>query len=188
MKRILVGAAAGLTALTISTAAPLAAQKATPARPAAAAAAAKVAYIDSRQIREGMPAYAQADSTFQRELATIRNDVQALTRSYDSARTAFDQSSVVLSGAQRDARQKELTDLRTRSEQRAAQLQEQAARRYQELLGPLHQRIEQAIEAERAAGGFALVFDVGSEGSSIVAADKTLDLTQKVIQRLGGTK
>lgn len=184
-KRVLAGAVVGFLALTLSTAAPLAAQQRTTP---AAASGAKVAYIDSRQIIRAVPGYAQADSTFQRELEGLRAEVQQLTRSYDSARTAFDQSAVVLSASQREARQRELVTLRERSEQRAAQLQEQAARRQRELFEPLHQRIEAAIEAERAAGGYALVFDAGAEGSAIVAADKALDLTQKVVQRLQATK
>ena len=36
----------------------------------------------------------------------------------------------------------------------------------------------------RAAGGYAMIFDAGAQGTSIVAADKSLDLSDRVIAQL----
>ena len=43
---------------------------------------------------------------------------------------------------------------------------------------------ERLVEGVRAAGGYAMIFDVGVQNSGIVAADRSLDLTQKVIDQL----
>ena len=40
------------------------------------------------------------------------------------------------------------------------------------------------IEAVRAEGNYAIIFDVSATGGSIVAADQSLDLTDKVIEKL----
>ena len=40
------------------------------------------------------------------------------------------------------------------------------------------------IEGVRASGNYAMIFDVSAPNSGIVTADKSLDLTQKVIQQL----
>ena len=40
------------------------------------------------------------------------------------------------------------------------------------------------IEGVRAAGNYAVIFDVSAPNSGIVTADKSLDLTQRVIQQL----
>ena len=40
------------------------------------------------------------------------------------------------------------------------------------------------IEGVRAAGNYAMIFDVSAQNSGIVAADRSLDLTQKVIDQL----
>jgi hypothetical protein len=40
------------------------------------------------------------------------------------------------------------------------------------------------IEGLRAEGNYAIVFDVSSQTSTVVAADKSLDLTQRAIERL----
>ena len=40
------------------------------------------------------------------------------------------------------------------------------------------------IEGMRASGNYAIIFDVSAPNNGIVTADKSLDLTQKVIQQL----
>ena len=40
------------------------------------------------------------------------------------------------------------------------------------------------IEGVRAAGNYAIIFDVSAPNNGIVTADKSLDLTQRVIQQL----
>jgi outer membrane protein len=179
MTRSLGGALTGLLVLTLA-AAPLAAQQG--AR--AAAAPTKIGYVDTRLVLREVPGAAQADSTLRRESEGARAEVNKLQVSYDSAQSAFDQSSVVMSPTQRDAKRKELEDLRQRSEQRAQELQQRIAQRQNELLDPIQQRVMTAVEAVRREGGFALVFDVASPGSAIVAADKSLDLTSRVIARV----
>lgn len=186
MTRSFGGALAGLLALTIAAASPLSAQQGAKqgAPRASAAAPVKFGYVDTRLVLHELPEAARADSTWRKEAEGARTELSKLQASYDSAQTAFDQSSVGLSPTQRDARRKELDDLRQRSEQRAQQLQQQIAQRQNELLDPVQQRVMTAIEAVRREGGFALIFDVASPSSSIVAADKSLDLTSRVIARL----
>ena len=67
-------------------------------------------------------------------------------------------------------------------EKKAEELQNQAARRQQEVMEPIMQRVEEIISQVRQAEGYAIVFDVASE--AIVSADPSLDLTTKVIERL----
>ena len=43
------------------------------------------------------------------------------------------------------------------------------------------------IESVRAEGNYAIIFDVSTQGGNIVTADKSLDLTDKVIEQLKAT-
>src|SRR5690606_40946945 len=67
-------------------------------------------------------------------------------------------------------------------QQRAAQVQQNAAQKQNELLAPVMQRIEEAISAVRQEGGFAMLFDAATD--AIVSADTTLDMTDRVLARL----
>jgi hypothetical protein len=45
-------------------------------------------------------------------------------------------------------------------------------------------QIRGIIEQMRADGGYAMIFDAGSQSGVVVAVDTTLDLTDKVIAKL----
>jgi len=153
----------------------------------AAQAGSRIAFVDSRLVLQQTPGYAAADSQFTRELGSWRAEVQRLQASLDSAARDFEQSSVVLSPSARDAKRQDLIQQQQTLEQRATDLETRAAARQRELLDPIEQRVNTAIEQVRASGSYAIIFDVGSPGSGIVAADRSLDLTQVVIDELTKT-
>jgi outer membrane protein len=151
---------------------------------ASAQGAQKIGYINARAVLLATPGYAQAESTYNRELAGFRTEVDKLQLSLDSAAADFEQKSVMLSATAKTAKRRDLEAQRTRLEQRATELREKAAQREQELLAPLHGKVNEAIEGVRAEGGFAVIFDVSANEGLIVAVDKSLEVTQKVIDKI----
>ncbi|MDX2121096.1 MAG: OmpH family outer membrane protein [Gemmatimonadota bacterium] len=150
----------------------------------AALSAQKVGYINARAILLATPGYAQAESTYNRELAGFRGEVDRLQNSLDSAAADFEQKSVMLSATAKTAKRRELEQQRDRLEARATELRDKATQRESELLSPIHGRVNDAIEAIRAEGSYAIIFDVSANEGLIVAVDKSLELTQKVIDKL----
>jgi outer membrane protein len=144
----------------------------------------KVAYVNTQAILKSTPGYAQAESTFSKELETYRGEVQKLQASLDSTASDFEQQSVMLSPTQRAAKRKDLQGQQQNLEKRTQELQQKAATRERELLDPIQSKVNSVIEGMRASGNYAMIFDVSAPNSGIVTADKSLDLTQKVIQQL----
>jgi len=179
----------GVLALALLGVSPAAAQKpaAKPAQSAAAPAGAKVAFVNAQKILQSTPGWSAAEQTFQKESEGYRTELQRLQATLDSAASDFEQQSVVLSPSQRQAKRQELETKRTQLEQRASELQKKAGDRQRELLEPLQGKVNTVIEGVRAEGGYAMVFDVSAPGSGIVAADRSLDITDKVIERLKGS-
>ncbi len=159
---------------------PAAAQ--TPAPPSQPAL--RIAFINSREILQKTPGYTAAESTFNRELQGFRDEVQKLQQQLDSAVQAFDQQSIALSPAAKQARQRELQNLQQQLEQRTNALQDRARQREQELLQPIQARVTAVIQGLRAEGNYAVIFDADAPGSAIIAADPALNITTKVLQRL----
>ena len=175
MKLSVVGTWAALLALVCVTA-PAAAQQ--------SGGVGKLAYVNTQAILKSTPGYAQAESTFTKELQTYRGEVQKLQASLDSAASDFEQQSVMLSPTQRAAKRKDLEGQQQKLEQRTQELQQRAASRERELLDPIQTKVNSVIEGIRASGNYAMIFDVSAPNSGIVTADKSLDLTDKVIQQL----
>ena len=155
-----------------------------PGNASAQGSAQKIGYINARAVLLATPGYAPAESTYNRELAGFRTEVEHLQSTLDSAAADFEQKSVMLSATAKTARRKDLDAQRDRLEQRANELRDKAAQREQELLSPLHSMVNDAIESVRAEGGFALLFDVSANDGLIVAADKSLDVSEKVIAKI----
>ncbi|HUK22675.1 MAG TPA: OmpH family outer membrane protein [Gemmatimonadales bacterium] len=163
------------------------AQQAAPVQAAAAPVegpSLRIAFINSRQILTQTPGYASAESTFNRELQGYRDEVQKLQKQLDSSVQAFDQQSIALSPAAKQQRQKDLQNMQQRLEQRSGELQQKAQQREQELLQPIQQRINAVIQGIRAEGNYSMIFDADTPGSNIVAADQSLDITSRVLERL----
>ncbi len=144
----------------------------------------KLGYVNTQQILRQTPGYAAAESTFTKELETYRVEVQKLQATLDSAASDFEQQSVMLSPTQRQAKRKELEAQQDKLQQRTQELQQKAATRERELLEPIQSKVNSVIEGVRAAGNYAMIFDVSAPNSGIIVADKSLDLTQRVIQQL----
>ena len=144
----------------------------------------KVAYVNTQNILKQTPGYVKAESTFTKELEGYRVEVQKLQATLDSAASDFDQQSVMLSPTQRAAKRKDLQGQQQKLEQRTQELQQRAATRERELLDPIQSKVNSVIEGVRAAGNYAIIFDVSAPNNGIVTADKGIDLTQRVIQQL----
>ena len=159
-----------------------------PARPttaqAATATAGKLAYLNSRAILAQTPGYAQAETLFARELNGSREEVAKLQQSLDSAANEFETASVLLSPSVKQERQRQLVAQQQAVQQRQQELQGRMEQRERELLQPLQERVQGIIEALRNEMGYAMIFDVASMGGAMVAADRNLDITPLVIQRL----
>lgn len=154
------------------------------AAPAAAQAQAptKIGYLDSRRVIQEAPGAREAQATMEREFQGFQAQMQAMQDSLQTMMTDYQQRSLVMSAEAKQRREQEIIQKRESFEQRGQELQAQAGRRQQELMEPIMNRVEQIISEVRQAEGYAIVFDVASE--AIVSADPSLDLTQRVIDRL----
>lgn len=144
----------------------------------------KVGFINMQVVLRQTPGYAAAESTYTREAEGFRQEVQRLQAELDSAASQFERDAVLLSPTARESRREQLQAQQDSLEIRFNTIRERAAQRERELLDPIQQRVNTVVEGLRAEGNFAMIFDVSSAASTIVAADRTLDLTERVVERL----
>ena len=165
---------AGLAALAL-TIAPVALQ---------AQAGLKIGYIDSRAILQQAPGRAEAEAAFQKEMQAYQTQVQRMGDSLQTLIAAYDKQELTLSPTAKATKQQQIRDRQAAYQERVQGLQDQAQQRQSELMGPIMERINQVISELRAQEGYSFIFDVGAQGGVVVAADTTLNLTDKVIARL----
>lgn len=144
----------------------------------------RIAFVNSQTVLQQTPGYAAAESTYNKEFEGFQAEMQRLRQRLDSTVAAYQQSSVGLSTAQRQAKETEIRRLQQQVEQRANELRQRADERNRELVQPLEDRVKAVIEGVRAERNISIMFDVAAPGNGIIAADQSLDMTTLVIQRL----
>lgn len=143
----------------------------------------KVAYVDSRKILDQAPGSPKADSIFKRELVGFEAEVKKMQDSFQKKVEDFNKVKPTLSAAEVEKRSQALGALQQEYSQKTQDLQTQADQRRGELLQPVIDQIKLVLEDVRVEQGLSFVFDVSS-GGGIVAADKNLDISDRVLAKL----
>ncbi|MDA1081356.1 MAG: OmpH family outer membrane protein [Gemmatimonadetes bacterium] len=146
-------------------------------------AAVKIAYVNTGDIVSRAPGTAGAQSTLQRDVTAMDAQVKRMSDSLDVLTDAFNKQQATLVGATRDARLKAITDRQAEYQERFEALRQQAQDREAELMQPILDQIKLVLEEVRQEGGYTMIFDV-SQGTAIVAADKNLNISDRVIAKL----
>jgi outer membrane protein len=151
---------------------------------AQAAATPKFGFINSAAILAEAPGRAEAENRFKTEVAAYQAQLQRMSDSLQTMAATFDKEAPKLDSATRVSRAKVIQDRETAYQTRAHDLDQQMQNRQAELIRPIMENLQKVIEQVRAEDGYAMIFDVASQTSVIVAADKSLDITPKVLARV----
>ncbi len=157
--------------LLLAAAAPLAAQQ-------------KLGYVDSRKILQEIPGRAQAEATLRTHIEALGAREKRMVDSLNAMMNAFEADSATLTQAEKVARFTALQVYDAQYRDTIQVLQAEAEQRQQEAMAPLFDQIRLALEDIRREEGLAMIFDIGAQVNPIVAMDKNLDLSDRVIARI----
>jgi outer membrane protein len=147
--------------------------------------ATKIAFVNTQALMEAAPGRAAADSALQRLGDSFKAQVQKMQDSIQTLYTNYTKKEATLTQAQKDAQQKAIQGLETELQAKNLQLQQQFAAKQQELYAPIQEAVKKVIEDIRTEDGYAIILANDPGGASaIVAADKNLDITERMLARL----
>jgi outer membrane protein len=149
-----------------------------------ASAGVKIGYINSALLLQQAPGRAEAEAQFDREVGVYRQQIQRMDDSLKTMMTAFDRDAPKLDSTTRETRRTAIGQKEVEYQQRARGLDSTMQARQAQLVKPIMERVQAVIETIRAEDNYAVILDVGAQVSVVVAADKRLDLTDRVLARL----
>jgi outer membrane protein len=153
--------------------------------PAAAQQSLKIGYVDSNRIIEATPGVAEAKDTYQKQADQWKTELDAKKKELSTLYEEYNKQAAILSPEKKTEKQQVITQ-KEREMQEYFQTkfgpQGEAGVKEKELLKPIYDRINKAIEEVRASEKYALIFDI--QAGALAAGDPSLDLTDKVIARL----
>ena len=146
----------------------------------------KVAYVQTSVLLEQAPGRAEAEAQFDKETGTYRDQIKRMSDSLNTMVADFQKTQASLAAAARETRAKSIQAKEQEYQRRTQEIEQKAQGRQAELVQPILDKIKAAIEEVRAEGGYAMIFNA-DQGSPIVAVDKSLNVTDRVLTRLKGT-
>ena len=144
----------------------------------------KFAYIDSRVVLDKAPGRAAAESTFQKEYDAAQVKIKKMQDTLEAMASAYQKGAAQMRAVNRELREKEIREKQQSFENAARLLDVQMQQRQNELVQPMMAQIREVLDALRKEDGYSFIFDIGTQASVIVAADSTLNVTDKVVSRL----
>jgi len=146
----------------------------------------KVAYVQTALLLDQAPGRAEAEAQFEKETGGYRDQIKRMSDSLDAMVSGFQKRQASLTATTRDAQAKEIQSKQQEFQRRSAELEQKAQGRQNELVQPILDKVKAAIEEVRVEGGYAMIFNA-DQGSPIVAVDKSLNVTDKVLSKLKGS-
>lgn len=146
----------------------------------------KVAYVQTSVLLDQAPGRAEAEAQFDKETGVFRDQIKRMSDSLNAMVTDFQKRQATLAAAARETQGRGIAAKEQEYQRRTQELEQKAQARQAELVQPILDRIKQAIEDVRAEGGYAMIFNA-DQGSPIVAVDKSLNVTDRVLTKLKGT-
>jgi Skp family chaperone for outer membrane proteins len=145
---------------------------------------ARFGFVDTRKILQEMPARAAVEARLRTEIEALGAREKKMIDSLNVMVAAFEKDSSTLTPENRTKRFAALQAYDAQYRDTLQALQTEAQEKQAAAMQPLFDQVKLALDEVRAADGLAFIFDISAQGNSIVAMDKNLDVSDKVIARL----
>lgn len=146
----------------------------------------KIAYINSQEVFAAMPELSGIETQLTEKQEQISKNGQALVDEYTKKAEEFQATSATTSEALKQDQQAQLQSILQRYELFQQNSQQEMQQLQQQLLGPVNQKISDAIQAVGAANNYTYIFDTSNMQSPIVYTHPSaVNITPDVKTRLG---
>jgi outer membrane protein len=144
----------------------------------------KIGYVNTQALMEAAPGMADVRATLEKESEGYRAQLKKMSDSLNAEIAKFQKEEPTLGATAKAARQKRLQGMETEMQAKQLQLEQAFSQRQNELFAPVSEAVKKVIEDIRAEDGYSVIFQNDPGQSPIVAADKNLDITDRVVSRL----
>lgn len=144
----------------------------------------KLGYINSELVLQQAPGRAALEAQLKKQMEPMEKRMAVMQDSMEAMFAAYQKEQPALAPAVRTQREEALAKKQTAFRTEAESLQQKASEARETISRPLMEMFNRVLNEVRAEDGYAFIFDVASSAQVIVAADKNLDVTEKVIARM----
>mgnify|MGYP000986639638 FL=1 len=142
----------------------------------------KIGYINSEELILSMPEAKKADADISAYAKTFQDQLTTMQKELETKYKAYEAGAKSMSEAMLDVKQKELQDLQGRIQSTQQSAEEKVAAKRQELLKPITEKADKAIQDVAKEKGYTYILDAST--GALVFATPTDNILKDVKNKL----
>ena len=147
----------------------------------------KIAHVNTAEILEAMPERAKAEKSMETYYNELQSQLQTMATEYQNKMQDYEANVATMSNLVKQSKEKEIIDLQTRIQQFQANAEQEFEAKRTELLKPILDKIQNAINTVGKEKGYTYILDLAT-GAAVYVGTDAVDCTPAVKAKLGITK
>ncbi len=144
----------------------------------------KIAHVNSAEVLDAMPDKATAEKALEKYYGELQTQLQAMGTEYQNKVQDYQSNEATMSNLVKQSKEKEILDLQTRIQQFQANAEQEFENKRAELLSPILDKIQNAINAVGKEKGYTYILDLAT-GAAVYVGTDAVDCTKDVKAKLG---
>ena len=144
----------------------------------------KFGHVSLESIAAEMPEYKQIQTILDAETSKLENQFTTMREELTKIESDYQQKAATLTPAERQAKETELMEMQGKVQAFFENAQQTLQQKNQELQLPVMDKLNKAIDAVGAEGGFLYIFEIKA-GLALYHSSQSIDVTSLVKAKLG---
>ena len=144
----------------------------------------KIAYVNSAEILDAMPESAKVRSNLESYYAELQSQLQSMVEEYSKKVQDYEANQASMSNLVKQSQEKGIVDMENRIQQFRVNAEEEMAKKQEELLKPVLDKVQNAINAVGKEKGYTYIID-NAAGTLVYLGTDAIDASKDVKSKLG---
>ena len=144
----------------------------------------KIAHVNTAEILDAMPDKAAAEKSLEKYYGELQSQLETMAKEYQTKMQDYEANQATMSNLVKQSKEKEIIDLQTRIQTFQANAENEFESKRAELLKPILDKIQTAINNVGKEKGYTYVLDLAT-GAAVFVGDDAVDATKDVKAKLG---
>ena len=144
----------------------------------------KIAHVNTAEILDAMPEKATAEKAMEKYYNELQSQLQTMANEYQTKMQDYEANQATMSNLVKQSKEKEIIDIQNRIQQFQANAEQEFEAKRAELLSPILEKIQNAINTVGKEKGYTYILDLAT-GAAVFVGTDAVDANKDVKAKLG---
>ena len=144
----------------------------------------KIAHVNTAEVLDAMPDKTKAEKDLEKYYGELQSQLETMAKEYQTKMQDYEANQATMSNLVKQSKEKEIIDIQTRIQQFQANAEGDFENKRAELLKPILDKIQNAINAVGKEKGYTYILDLAT-GATVYVGTDAVDCTKDVKAKLG---